>query len=157
MNAFLKYIDIVIAEAACVGCLYTCRSAMQRMMYGMKSSSRIRRNFAKRPLWDRLFFFKTCREYDRRKEKLFYCAANLVSYLVAIGELVYFGVQTFRGVVPDQRAVLVLPIALFFGINSSIPYLVPDFYGNERNIEKDKARDFAVLVALIFGYCVFMT
>ena len=157
MNAFLKYIDIVIAEAACVGSLYTCRSAMQRMMYGMQSRGRIRRNFAKRPLWDRLFFFKACREYDRRKEKRFYCAANLVSYLVAIGELVYFGVQTFRGVVPDKRAVLVLPVALFFGINGSIPYLVPDFYGNERNIEKDKARDLAVLVALIFGYCVFMT
>jgi hypothetical protein len=157
MNAFLKYIDIVIAEAACVASLYTCRSAMQRMMYGMKSSSRIWRNFAKRPLWDRLFFFKVCWEYDRRKEKLFYCVANLVSYLVAIGELVYFCVQTFRGVAPDQRAVLVLPVALFFGINSSIPYLVPDFYGNERNIEKDKARDLAVLLFLVFGYCVFMT
>lgn len=157
MNAFLKYIDIVIAEAACVGCLYTCRSAMQRMMYGMKSSSRIRRNFAKRPLWDRLFFFKACREYDRRKEKLFYCVANLVSYLVAVGELVYFCVQTIRGVVPDQRAVLVLPVAMFFGINSSIPYLVPDFYGNEKNLDVQKATDLGVLLLLVFGYCMFMT
>lgn len=151
-------VDVIIAEILCIVGHYWCKSAMKTLLYGIQSKRRIQKQFEKRPLWDRLFLTKACTENkERKKEKTFYCAANLLTFLVAIAELIYFCVQMLRGAAANKWITLLLPFVLFWSIGSSRDFFLPELAGETRNLDRDRALDFGFLLLVIFFFCVFVT
>ena len=131
---------------------------MKTLLYGIQSKRRIQKQFAKRLLWDRIFLIKACTESkERKKEKTFYCVANLLTFLVAIAELVYFCVQTLRGASTDKWITFLLPFVLFWSISSADHFFLPELAGEERDLDQDRCLDFGFLLIVVFFFCVFMT
>ena len=150
--------DVILAEILCIVGHFWCISAMKTLLYGIQSKRRIQKQFAKRLLWDRIFLIKACTESkERKKEKTFYCVANLLTFLVAIAELVYFCVQTLRGASTDKWITFLLPFVLFWSISSADHFFLPELAGEERDLDQDRCLDFGFLLIVVFVFCVFMT
>ena len=150
--------DVILAEILCIVGHFWCISAMKTLLYGIQSKRCIQKQFAKRLLWDRIFLIKACTESkERKKEKTFYCVANLLTFLVAIAELVYFCVQTLRGASTDKWITFLLPFVLFWSIGSADHFFLPELAGEEGNLDQDRCLDFGFLLIVVFFFCVFMT
>ena len=150
--------DVILAEILCIVGHFWCISAMKTLLYGIQSKRRIQKQFAKRLLWDRIFLIKACTESkERKKEKTFYCVANLLTFLVEIAELVYFCVQTLRGASTEKWITFLLPFVLFWSIGSADHFFLPELAGEERNLDQDRCLDFGFLLIVVFFFCVFMT
>lgn len=159
MDLFLEsppVLDLIIAEILCIVGHYWCISAMKTLLYGIQSKRRIQKQFEKRPLRDRIFLTKACTENkERKKEKTFYCAANILTFLVAIAELIYFCAQTIRGASTDKRIMLFVPFLLFCLICCSYHFCLPELAGEERNLSQDRALDIAFIVLIVFYFCMY--
>ena len=159
MDIFLNsppLLDVIIAEILCIVGHYWCISAMKTLLYGIQSKRRIQQQFEKRPLWDRIFLTKACTENkERKKEKTFYCAANILTFLVAIAEISYFCVQTIRGASTDKRIMLFVPFLLFCLICCSYHFCLPELAGEERNLSQDRALSIAFIVLIVFYFFMY--